>query len=501
LRFSTRTAVLFLLVIIILGCTTKPHNSTPLPKHHFMQSAQQQVAFELDTHLNSLPVEMGWWGVNVQYANTDEVIYERNSERMFMPASNMKMYTTAAALCLLGPQYCYETDFVTNGTIEKGVLNGDLIIKGSGDPTWLRRFYEENYDSVMVQFVDSLKARGIIEIKGNIIGDDNVFDDVPLGSGWSWDYEQHWYASQISGLSFSENIIDFTLTPDVHVGAPVTIEFHPQTMYMNLRNDLITVRKTTKGWSHGRIRETNNGWFEGEYSISAGTKAEDLSIHNPTLFTVHALKERLTASGVNVSGDPVDVDDLSASIDYEQTERLFTFISHPMSKIIAGVNRRSINFIAEAVHKTLGKEFGAEGSSDEGQKVQIALFDSLGMDTKNLRIRDGSGLSYHNLVSPNTTTSLLQMMWDHPYRSYYIESFSLAGVSGATRKRMRGTSAEGNVRTKTGSIAHVRTLSGYTWTRSGEPLIFSILVNLHTVPNWQIDQMQDLLVEILSDME
>ncbi len=503
MRILARPTLLFLIGIVLLSCTTSPHNATPLPKHQFMRSAHQQVAFEIDTLLNHASTDMGWWGVKIQYANTGDVIYERNSDRMFTPASNMKMYTTAAALCLLGPQYRYATDFVTNGTIENGVLNGDLIIRGSGDPTWSRRFYDENYDSVMVCFVDSLKSKGITKINGNIIGDDNVFDDVLLGNGWSWNYEHHWFAAQISGLSYSENIIDFTLSPDSNnIGGPVNIEFHPQTTYLDLRNDLITVSiDGTSGWRHGRIRETNKGWFEGEYAIGNGTRQDDLSIHNPTLFTVFALKQHLIDKGVSVVGEPVDIDDLTNPIDYEQTTTLFTYFSHPMSSIIKGVNRRSINFIAEQVHKTLGKEFGDAGSAYEGQKVQLALFDSLGMDTKNLRISDGSGLSHHNLVSPNNTTSLLQLMWDHPYRSYYLESFSLAGSSGATRKRLLGTSAEGNVRTKTGTISKVRTLSGYTWTQSGEPIIFSLLVNHHVVPNSQINQLQDQIVVILADMD
>lgn len=503
MKIYPRIVLICMAVFVLVNCSTNYPYSTSIPKQKIFRNAQQEAAYMIDTLLNNAAVEMGWWGVKVQYANSDEVIYERNSDRMFTPASNMKMYTTAAALCLLGPQYRYETDFVTNGTIENGVLNGDLIIRGSGDPTWSQRFYEKNYDSVMVRFVDSLKIKGITKINGNIIGDDNVFDDVPLGDGWSWGYEHHWYAAQISGLSYSENIIDFTLTPDLNnIGKPVTIEFHPQTSYLNLRNDLITVpHKTTEGWSHGRLRETNNGWFEGEYSIRNGTQEEDLSIHNPTLFTVFALKEKLTEKGIKVLGEPVDVDDLPGAIDYEQTNTLFTYFSHPMSSVIKGVNRRSINFIAEQVHKTLGKELGSEGSADEGQKVQIALFDSLGMDTRNLRIWDGSGLSHRNQVSPNTTTSLLQMMWNHPYRSYYLESFSLGGVSGATRKRFRRTSAESNVRAKTGTIAKVRTLSGYTWTQSGEPIIFSLLVNHHVIPNSQIDQIQEQIVVILSDME
>lgn len=504
MKFASRIILFAFSTILLISCTTKTPNATPLPKHEFRRSAQQQAAFMIDTLLNQAPTDMGWWGVKIQYANTGELIYERNPTKLFMPASNMKMYTTAAALCLLSPQYRYRTDFVTSGSVdENGILRADLIIRGSGDPSWSWRFYDGNYDSVMVCFVDSLLSRGIKGIDGDIIGDDNVFDDDPLGYGWSWDDETYYYAAQLSGLSYSENYIDYILVPDsLNPGNPVIINPHPNTSYMNLRNDLITVSSdSSTDWDYGRQRETNNGWFEGEYRMESGEVEKTITIHNPTLYTSHVLRERLEENGVTVTGTPRDADDLAKPPDYSETQNIFSYYSHPMSDIIAKVNRPSQNFIAESLQKTLGHEFGEEGSSREGRKVQMALYDSLGMNTKNLQLRDGSGLSRHNLVSPNTSTSLLQMMWDHKYRSYYIESFPLSGVTGTIRKRTLGSSAEGNVRAKTGYIGYVRSLSGYTWTRSGEPLIFSIMVNHYTIPTSQVNKLQDRIVAVLSDME
>ena len=491
-------------MFLLLACTTSQQIATPLPKQAFLRSAQQQAAFSIDTLIDQAPTGMGWWGVKILYPRTGEVIYARNAGKMFMPASNMKMYTTAAALCLLGPQYRYATDFMTDGPIDQnGILQGDLIIRGSGDPTWSWRFFDGNYDSLMIRFVDSLKFHGITGITGNIIGDDNIFDDQVLGYGWSWDDQTYYYAAQLSGLSFNENYIDFTILPDsLNPGKPVLLEAHPQTSYLNIRNDLITVDSdSSTEWDYGREPQTNDAWFEGNYRIQAGKSEEAITIHNPTLFTVHVLKERLTAAGIMVQGNPLDVDDLQDSLDYAASTRLFTYYSHPLSDIISKVNRPSQNYIAETLQKTLGSSFGDAGSSRAGRKVELMLFDSLGMDTENLQLRDGSGLSRHNLVSPNTTTSLLQMMWDHPYRSYFMESLPLSGVSGTTRKRTLGTSAEGNVRAKTGYIGYARALSGYTWTRSGEPIIFSIMVNHYTISTSKVNDLQDRIVAILSDME
>ncbi|MBT4036215.1 MAG: D-alanyl-D-alanine carboxypeptidase/D-alanyl-D-alanine-endopeptidase [Candidatus Marinimicrobia bacterium] len=503
MKTHAKIITIIIVATLFITCSTNTPYATSIPKQKFRRSASQQVAFQIDNLLNNAPTQMAWWGVKVQYANTGKVIYERNASKMFLPASNVKMYTTAAALCLLGPEYRYGTDFVTNGTLDNGILKGDLIIRGSGDPTWSERFYDSNYDSVMVCFVDSLKALGISEINGKIIGDDNVFDDLHWGAGWMWDDEYEWHYAELSGLSFNENYIDYTLIPDSStIGNPVIIEPLLKTSYINLRNDMVTVgSKAEEDWRYGRNHSTNDCWFEGDYSIQSGVDEADLTIHNPTLFTAHVLKEYLLDAGIKVNGNPVDADDLIDSIDYEQTSILFTYISHPMSRVIAEANQPSSNHIAETLQKTLGNELGEGGTSKEGLKIQMAFYDSLGMDVENLYLRDGSGLSRYNLVSPSNSTSLLQVMWDHDYRDDFVKSFPIAGVIGSIDDRMMGSNAVGSVHAKTGNMTNVSSLSGYAWTKSGEPMIFSIMVNNHMTGNSKVKPLQDKIAIILSDME
>jgi serine-type D-Ala-D-Ala carboxypeptidase/endopeptidase (penicillin-binding protein 4) len=503
MKIQAQIITITILTTLFISCSTNTPYATSIPKQKFRRCTSQEAAFQIDNLLNDAPTQMGWWGIKVQYVNTGEVIYERNATKMFSPASNVKLFTTAAALCLLGPEYRYETDFVTNGTIENGILKGDLIIRGSGDPTWDERFHTDKYDSIMVHFVDLLKAQGITRINGDIIGDDNIFDDIPLGDGWMWDDERDSSSAQLSGLSFRRNYIDYKLTPNYsNIGSPVIIESSPQTSYVNLRNDLTTVSgETDSDWSYGRNRETNDHWFEGSYSTQAGVKERFLTIHNPTLFTVHVLKEHLMERGILVDGNPMDADDLADSINYKQTKILFTFVSNPMSDIVIKTNHPSQNFIAETLVKTMDKEFGGEGSSKEGMKVQMALFDSLGIDIENLYLRDGSGLSRYDLVSPNNIASLLQVMWNHEYHSYYVDSFPIAGVIGTIQKRMLGSSAVGNVHAKSGNMTNVSCLSGYAWTESDEPIIFSIMANNYMIGNSKVKPIQDKIAIILSDME
>jgi len=487
--------------MILAACTVHSPNATMLPRSPLFRNTMQEAAYQIDTLLNHPRTKMAFWGIKVQYAETGDVIYERNARKMFMPASNQKLYTTAAALCLLGPQYRYNTGFFSDGEVREGVLQGDLIIKGSGDPTWSWRFYDDNYDSLFVMFADSLKARGIQKIEGDIIGDDNVFDDLLLGGGWPWDNEPYYYSAQLSGLSYNENYIDFKIFPDSIPGNPVRLEAFPATSYLDLRNDLISVvSDTATEWTEGRERNLNKGWFEGEYRISKGEGTAAITVENPTLFTVHVLKEYLERESIEVSGDPVDGDDLADSIRYDSLSILFEHQSPPLSDIIYKVNKPSQNFIAESLQKTLGAEFGEEGSSWEGRLVELALFDSLGVYTPGLRMRDGSGLSRYNLVAPEATISLLDVMWRHPNRDTYIESLPVAGHDGTITNLVKEGPAFGNVLAKTGTISYARALSGYVWTRSGEPLIFSIMVNHHTIPTWRVNNMIVDVLEILSEL-
>ncbi len=496
-------AVLLGGLLLLQACVIieRPH-ITPVKRSALFRTKAERAAWQIDSLLDAGPTRMAYWGVKIMFAEDETLLYSRNADRMFMPASNMKLYTTSAALTLLGPQYRYETGFYTQGQLDgEGVLHGDLIVRGSGDPTWSWRFFDDNYDSLYLTFVDTLREHGIQRIDGRIIGDDNVFDDEPYGYGWAWDDEPYYYAAQLSGLSYNENYIDYKIIPDSIPGNPVYIEGYPDTDYLHVTNEMISVESdTSTEWESGRRRAANEGYFRGEYRISKGEGEDAITVENPTLFTVHVLREYLVRSGLEVTGDAMDADDLEDSLDYDSLEQVFSYRSHPLSDIISKVNKPSQNFIAETLQRTLGHEYGSEGSSREGRRIQMWLYDSLGMDTRDLQIRDGSGLSRHDLVSPNTTTSLLKMMWDHPYRPYFIESLPLAATSGTIRKRMQNTPAAGNVRAKTGYVGYVRSLSGYTWTRSGVPIIFSLMINHYTIPTSIVNHMQDEICAILSQL-
>ncbi len=489
-------------LIGIMSCTSSP-NATPVSRIGLFRDKYAQAAYEIDTLISHSPFNMAYWGIKIIKANSGDVIYERNAEKMFMPASNMKLYTTSAALCRLGPDYTYKTTFWTDGELnEKGILSGNLYLRGSGDPTWSWRFYDHNYDSLFVSFADSLKAHGITEITGAIVGDDNVFDDDPLGYGWSWDDEPYYYGAQLSGLSYNENYIDYQIFPGA-VDSVVTLIPYPDTDYLKVKNELVTVDSdSVTKYDLGRERARNNGWFKGVWSVADSMGWDAITIENPTLFTVVVLKQYLQRNGVQVHGDPRDVDNWPGQVDYNRYQPIFTHTSPPLYDIVYHVNKPSQNFIAETLQKTLGAEFGEAGSNREGIKVEMALFDSLGVDTRNLTIRDGSGLSRLDLVSPNTTTSLLNMMWNHGDRDYLLESLPQSGVDGTIKNRMLGTLAEGRVRAKTGYVSYVRSLSGYLWTKKNEePLIFSLMVNHYTVPTSLANQIQDQICTILVGLD
>jgi len=486
--------------LLLAACTIQKPHVSPLPRFPALAGHRMRLAYALDTLIEHSGVDMAFWGVSVREAGSDRVIYERNARRLFMPASNMKLYTTAAALCLLGPDFRYATTFYIDGEITPdSVLRGNLIIRGSGDPTWSWRFYDHNYDSLYLAFADSLLAHGVRRIDGDIIGDDDVFTDEPLGYGWSWDDEPYYYAAQITGLSYNENYVDIRITP-TKVGSPVKLEKFPPTSYLQLDNELITTDvDTLPEWKSGRERGRNLGWFRGWYPRSTGVKWDALTVENPTLFTVWVLKEYLQRAGIEVRGQPRDGDDILEEKHYDDRWKpLFTHYSPPLSEIIAKVNKPSQNFIAECLQRTLGAMFRGEGSNEAGIEVEMALFDSLGMDTQNLTIVDGSGLSRHNLVAPANTVSLLQMMWRHPYRAIYMASLATPGEEHSTlAHRMQGTPLEGNLWAKTGYMEYVRSLSGYLLTRHKKWLVFSLMVNHYTIPTREINRIQDRICLLL----
>lgn len=456
---------------------------------------------ELNLIFNDPNFSQANWGVAIQSLTNGQYIYLKDADKNFMPASNMKLFTTAAALVKLSPEFTYCTSLYRTGEISPdGVLKGDVVVRGSGDPTIGGRYCGGEITRILEDWADSLKALGVRIIHGNIVGDDNYFADEIMGAGWAWDYQSNWYAAQISALSFNENCVDIIFTPGDSVGAPANFRIEPNTQYVIVRSHVITSKRRQKTeLTYHRRRATNIVEINGSIPIDMEEVRDWFSVENPTLYAVTVFWEVLKGKGIEVKGKPLDIDSLSAYkyIASERT-RIASYTSPPLSEIVKTTNKVSQNLYAELLLRTLGAEFKGVGDAEHGIKVVKEFLAEVGIAPHRIQIADGSGLSRLNLVTPRQVITLLRYMRRHKYGEYFYDSLPIAGIDGTLRFRMKGTAAEGNVRAKTGYVNRVRALSGYVTSREGEEFVFSMITNNYLVPTTLANNIQDLVCERLA---
>lgn len=480
-----------ILLLFILQLPIRAQSYQNFSKYN--SSRMSEFWQQLDDIFNDPNFSSSNWGIVIKSLETGEYLYKRNEDKLFMPASNLKLFTTAAGLLLLGEDYSYKTSVYLNGTIDANVLKGDLIIQGCGDPTISGRFYNDNVYKVYENWADSLLALGIDEISGSIIGDDNLFDDRGMGSGWAWDNESYWYSAPSSALSFNDNCIDIIVRPDA-MDKPALVSLVPDTKYVTVINKVVTAPAGTPAdIDVFRERGTNIITLRGKIPLDTDETKVYSTVNNPTQYSVVVLKEVLKRKGIYVRGYAADIDDESSIPDYTKMRKLFVHTSEPLSDIVKVINKNSHNFYAEQLLKTTGLEKEGFGSVENGTKAVKSLLGSIGINSENMIITDGSGLSRLNLVTPRQITDLLYYMSRSDLFPVFFSSLPVAGVDGSLARRMGKSKAEKNVRAKTGYISGVRSLSGYAYTADNEPLVFSIIVNNYLVPSALADNIQDLV--------
>jgi len=439
-------------------------------------------------------------GLAVYDITSDSTLYELNADKLFSPASNLKLFTTAAALELLGPDYRFKTLFFHSGEIDSdGQLTGDLIIVGGGDPLISGRF-RDSITEVLYLWADSLSARGIKEIKGDLVIDRSFFSGQQLGYGWSWDYLTYWYACPVTALAFNDNCVDLRFLPGEKVGDKAKIILSPDTDYITVTNNTETLPAGSEfTLDYYRTPSTNEVEFFGGIAMDDSNQVDYVSVYQPEIYCGYIFSGILNEKGIANTGNTRFLEELDSERrrNLESGKKpLFTWNSDSLGVVITVINQRSQNLFAELALLTLGHEIAGEGSFDKSLELVAGHLDSIGITRDDLNMNDGSGLSHINLVKPNAIIRLLKQMHGSRYSETYYNSLRIPRDF-----RLVGVVNRENIRVKGGTIANTRTYSGYlTGPRTGHLLAFSIMVNNYSCPKKYVESWQDsILATLLRD--
>ena len=439
------------------------------------------------------------WAILIQSLETGETLYRLNSSKLMMPASNMKIVTLSAAAERLGWDYRFDTSVMTSGRVDQdGVLHGDLVVRGTGDPSINGR--SGSSTRVFEDWAEQLWQAGIRGIDGSIVGDDNAFDDEPLGAGWAWDYLGYGYAAPIGALQYNEDVVEVAIRAGAGAGDPVRLELRSADSGLELVNRVVTAAEGSAVTVDLR-RLPGTDRLEVAGSVPAGTPefTETASVDNPTEFFARAFRSALIARGIAVGGSAVDIDRLPDVPDLSTARVLVSHQSPSLSELATVLMKVSQNLYADTLLKTLGRRDGV-GTAEGGRKVVREVLGSWGISADDLVMYDGSGLSRYNYVTADTLVRILRQMYSDPrHREPFMATLPIAAQDGSLAGRLKGTAAEGNVRAKTGSISNVRSLTGFVRTADGEMLAFSILANHFNAPQSSIDALTDRAVERLAN--
>lgn len=473
------------------------------------QKALDELRGKLDQIFDAPAWKNAFWGVKIMDLKTSETLYERNAEKGFMPASNMKLFPTATALAVLGPDYRYETRLYACGPVTHGgILRGDVLIVGSGDPSVSGRYATDTPTTMILRgWAEAVRKAGIRRITGAVIGDDDAFADAKLVGSWQLDYYQEWYAAESGGLTVNDNCWDVSVRPGRKPGAPAMIVPALPTRYVTFKNEILTTGPRPKGEGEAAITisrplDRNEVTLGGYMPLDLKEQHVRGSVVNGTHYCATLLQEELKRQGVRVSGGALDADELTskaARLLPGRCRLLHTHYSPPLSRIISFINKPSQNFYADQLLKTLGKVLYGTGDFEHGEMAVRDFLTTAGADASMLRMVDGSGLSRHNLVEPRMILALLAFMASRPDFHYFYDSLPVAGVDGTLRTRAKGLAAENNAHAKTGFINRVRALSGYVTSREGRLIAFCMMVNNYTVETKQANAAQDQAASLLAE--
>ncbi|MCA1557318.1 MAG: D-alanyl-D-alanine carboxypeptidase/D-alanyl-D-alanine-endopeptidase [Acidobacteria bacterium] len=470
-----------------------------------------ELARKIDETIDGSEFASARWGVYVLSLRDGRVLYARDAQRPFTPASNMKVYTTAVALDTLGADYRWRTSvYASKAPDERGAIQGDLILYGRGAPD-LSSEAKKDAEDYLARLADALHKRGVRRVTGNLIGDESYFRGEALGDGWLWNDIQWYFGAEVSALTINGNETTVTITP----GKPdeaAAAKVENDDSYFHLTNDAATSARgssltigVTRGLSDNNIRV----W--GDFPATVRNYSVRVSVHNPALWAARLFAEELRARGISVDGEIKTRDARVAPderFDPQGAVELAFATSKSLGEIARATNKHSININAELILRTLGRErrdaapdpdpvrMRIRGDDEAGLSFIRLWLEQKGIETRGLSLHDGSGLSRLDIVTPEATARLHAVMAQTVTAKAFRDSLPIAGRDGTLSGRLSATG--GRVQAKTGTLSYNNSLSGYVVAADDEPYAFAVICNDETARGSSVAVI-DAIVRLLAD--
>jgi D-alanyl-D-alanine carboxypeptidase/D-alanyl-D-alanine-endopeptidase (penicillin-binding protein 4) len=495
--------------------------------------------------LSAPDLARGFWGIEVVSLSpgipTGKTLYSQNADKLFTPASNTKLVTTAAALALIGPDYKFRTTVETTGTLDRyGRLNGDLVLVGHGDPNLSGRELpydlktQRNDDPIQAleSLADALVQKGVKFIDGDIVADDSYFAFERYGEGWSQDDLVWADGAPVSALTINDNVVFVNILPADRPGEKAFVSVKPFADYYRLDNRIITTPAGT-GRKFFVNREPGSTVLTlwGNMPLDDAGANEALAIEDPAEFAAGLFRQLLEKRGIIIYGhqrtrhtelatlstfsvtaiaplrggrvnDRVtdkDNDGQPRPLKTDQPITLASYESKALLQDIRVINKVSQNLHAEILLRLLGRERGNAGTVEGGLEVLRGFLTKAGVSSDEYVFYDGSGLSRQNLVTPHAIVQLLRYCSTQPWGADYKATFPVAGVDGSLTERFTSPRLRNRIMAKTGALGGVKTLSGYATTDAGQVVAFSILSNNFNLPAKRVTDAIDQLVQAIVD--
>lgn len=442
------------------------------------------------------------WGMLVVDATTGDTLLSRDADKLFLPASNQKLLTAAIALDVLGPDFRWRTPVLLDGTQHGTTWRGDLVLVGSGDPSWSDSLQAGGALRAFAPIVEALRARGIRKLEGSIVAAGDAFPGSTIGSGWEVEDLDGVYGAAVDELTLNEGAFRIDVSGGSRSGAALRVTRSPVSQYPP-----VVVLGTT-ALDGERLRVAYDS-IAHAVVVTGSLRADErrvvrLAYRHPNDAVRAAVAEVLRDAGITIDSSVADRrgsaretgDSNPATIPHGDT--LVVLESPALSAILPRMQQPSQNQIAELLLRTAGRVATGSGSADSARAVARRTLIAFGVDSLSVAFRDGSGMSRHNFITPRALVQVLHAMHHSQYADVYRGALPVAGVSGTLEHRLKGTPAQGAVQAKTGTLNKARALSGYVTTAGGQLLYVSLLCNNYTTAARDVDEVVDHLLVLLA---